>query len=94
MVAYKEVPEGIAVGMAQAASCGSYMRLYITGKYTYEVEREPGMVIQNKSLQHYADSTSGLWCTDRPDLIPEEYRGLLFMISYSEMPPVVNSPTT
>jgi len=37
---YKNVPEGIAVGMAQAPSAGSYMTLYIAGKYSYGVEPE------------------------------------------------------
>jgi hypothetical protein len=40
VVAYENVPEGIAVGMAQAPSCGSYQRLYICGKYSYVVEKK------------------------------------------------------
>ena len=40
VAAYKNVPEGIAVGMAQAPSAGSYMTLYIAGKYGYVIEPE------------------------------------------------------
>ena len=84
VVAYKNVPEGIAAGMAQAPSVGSYMRLYIAGKYAYEVEKQSEMKERNNRLKHHKDTTVGLYATDRPDLIPEELKSLFFQISYDE----------
>ena len=31
-------------------------------------------------LQHFKDSSIGLWCTDKPELIPEEIKHLFFQI--------------
>jgi len=84
VVAYKNVPEGLAVGMAQAPSAGSYMRLYIVGKYAYEVEKRSEMKERNISLEHHKDTTVGLYATDRLDLIPEELKSLFFEITYDE----------
>jgi hypothetical protein len=84
VVAYKNVPEGLAVGMAQAPSAGSYMKLYIAGKYAYEVEKRSEMKERNISLEHHKDTTVGLYATDRPDLIPQELKGLFFQITYDE----------
>jgi hypothetical protein len=84
IVAYQNVPEGIAVGMAQAPSAGSYMRLYIVGKYSYEVEKQSEMKEQNIKLMHHKDTTVGLWATDRPDLIPESIKDLFFKITYDD----------
>jgi len=84
VVAYKDVPEGFAVGMAQAPSAGSFMRLYIAGKYAYEVETRSEMNERNISLEHHKDTTVGLYATDRPDLIPEKLKSLFFQITYDE----------
>ena len=84
VVAYKDVPEGLAVGMAQAPSAGSYMRLYIVGKYAYEVEKQSKMKERYNKLEHHKDTTVGLYATDRPDLIPEEIKSLFFKITYDE----------
>ena len=84
IVAYQNVPEGIAVGMAQAPSAGSYQRLYICGKYRYIVEKQSEMKEQNVKLMHHKDTTVGLWATDRPDLIPENIKDLFFQITYDE----------
>lgn len=84
VVAYKNVPEGLAVGIAQAPSAGSYMRLYIAGKYAYEVEKQSEMKERNNKLEHHKDTTVGLYATDRPDLIPEELKSLFFEITYDE----------
>jgi hypothetical protein len=35
-----------------------------------------------QKLQHHKDSTVGLWCTDKPDAIPEDKKHLFFRISY------------
>ena len=85
IVAYQNVPEGIAVGMAQAPSAGSYQRLYICGKYSYIVEKQSEMKEQNIKLMHHKDTTVGLWATDRPDLIPGNIRDLFFQITYDEV---------
>jgi len=84
VTAYMGVPEGIAVGMAQAPSAGSYQRLYICGKYSAVVEKLPVMKEQNIKLIHHKDTTVGLWATDRPDLIPESIKDLFFQITYNE----------
>ena len=84
IVAYQNVPEGIAVGMAQATSAGSYQRLYIVGKYSYVVEKQSELKEQNTKLLHHKDTTVGLWATDRPDLIPESLKDLFFQISFDE----------
>jgi hypothetical protein len=84
VVAYKKVPEGIAAGMAQASSAGSYMRLYIVGKYAFEIEKQSEMKDRNNRLMHHKDITVGLYATDRPDLIPEELKTLFFQIDYEE----------
>ena len=85
IVAYQNVPEGIAVGMAQAPSAGSYQRLYICGNYSYIVEKQSEMKEQNIKLTHHKDTTVGLWATDRPDLIPENIKDLFFQITYDEV---------
>lgn len=85
IVAYQNVPEGIAVGMAQAPSAGSYQRLYICGKYSYIIEKQSEMKEQNIKLMHHKDTTVGLWATDRPDLIPESIKDLFFPITYDEV---------
>ena len=84
VVAYKNVPEGLAVGLAQAPSAGSYMRLYITGKYAYKVEKQSEMKERNNRLMHHKDTTVGLYATDRPDLIPDELKSLFFQLAYDE----------
>jgi hypothetical protein len=84
IVAYKQVPEGLAIGLAQAPSAGNYMRLYIVGKYAYEVEKQSKMKELNKRLMHHKDTTVGLYATDRPDLIPEKLKSLFFQITYDE----------
>lgn len=84
IVAYQNVPEGLAVGMAQAPSCGSYMRLYICSKYSYEVEKQSEMKEQNKKFEHFKDRSVGLWATDRPDLIPESIKDLFFEITFDD----------
>jgi hypothetical protein len=84
IVAYQNIPEGMAVGVAQAPSAGSYIRLYICGKYSYIVEKQSEMKEQNKKLEHHKDTTVGLWATDRPDLIPKEIKELLFEIMFEE----------
>ena len=84
IVAYQNVPEGIAVGMAQATSAGSYQRLYIVGKYSYVVEKQSELKEQNTKLLHHKDTTVGLWATDRPDLIPESVKDLFFQITFDE----------
>lgn len=33
-----------------------------------------------KELQHYHDSSAGLWCTDKPEAIPEEKKHLFFQL--------------
>tara|TARA_R110000803_G_scaffold16034_1_gene44137 strand:+ start:451 stop:804 length:354 start_codon:yes stop_codon:yes gene_type:complete len=81
---YKNVPEGIAVGMVQAPSAGSYMRLYISRNYAYEVERQSEMKELNNKLEHHKDNTVGLYATDRPDLIPKELKNLFFELTYDE----------
>ena len=35
--------------------------------------------LKNKELQHYRDTTVGLWATDRPDLI-EDPKGIMFRL--------------
>jgi len=85
IVAYQNVPEGIAVGMANAPSAGSYQRCYINGIYSYVVEKQSDMKVQNNKLLHYKDSTVGLWVTDRPDLIPDDIKHLFFQITYDEV---------
>ena len=85
IVAYQNVPEGIAVGMAQAPSAGSYQRLYICGKYSYIVEKQSEMKEQNIKLMHHKDTTVGLWATDKPDLIPESIKDYFFQITYDEV---------
>ena len=35
-----------------------------------------------KELEHYKDTTVGLWATDRPDLIPKEIKDLFFEVTY------------
>jgi hypothetical protein len=84
IVAYKNVPEGIAVGMAQAPSAGSYQRRYIVGKYAYEIEKRSELHEQNIKLTHHKDTTVGLWATDRPDLIPDNIKELFFEITFDE----------
>ena len=84
VVAYQNVPEGVAEGMAQAPSAGSYQRLYIVGKYSYVVEKQSELKEQNKKLLHHKDTTVGLWATDRPDLIPEIVKDLFFQITFDE----------
>ena len=84
VVAYQNVPEGVAEGMAQAPSAGSYQRLYIVGKYSYVVEKQSELKEQNAKLLHHKDTTVGLWATDRPDLIPESLKDLFFQISFDE----------
>ncbi len=85
IVAYQNVPEGIAAGMAQAPSAGSYQRLYICGKYSYIVEKQSEIKEQNIKLMHHKVTTVGLWATDRPDLIPENIKDLFFQITYDEV---------
>jgi|GEM_PF-5693066 len=82
IVAYQNVPEGLAVGMSQAPSAGSYQRLYICGKFSYIVEKQSEIKEQNIKLLHHKDTTVGLWATDRPDLIPSEIKKLFFQIEY------------
>lgn len=84
IVAYQNVAEGIAVGMAQAPSPGSYQRLYICGKYSYIVEKQSELKDQNTKLLHHKDTTVGLWATDRPDLIPESVKDLFFQINFDD----------
>lgn len=84
VVAYQNVPEGIAVGMAQAPSAGSYQRLYICGKYSYVVEKQSNMKEQNIKLMHHKDTTVGLWATDRLDLVPESVKDLFFQITFDD----------
>jgi len=86
VVNYKNIPEGIAVGMAQAPSPGSYMNRYICGTYSYEVVKRADIVEENKSLQHHKDTTVGLWATDRPDMIPDDLKEkYFFQITYDEI---------
>ena len=86
VVNYENVPEGIAVGMAQAPSAGSYMNRYICGKYSYVVIKRADIVEENKKLQHHKDATVGLWATDRLDIIPDELKEkYFFKIEYSEL---------
>jgi len=84
ILAYQNVPEGIAVGMAQAPSAGSYQRLYIIGKFPYVVEKQSDLKEQNKVLLHHKDTTVGLWATDRPDLIPDNIKNLFFQIEFKD----------
>ena len=84
IVAYQNVPEGIAVGMAQAPSAGSYQRLYVCGKFSYVVEKKSEFKEQNEKLLHHKDTTVGLWATDRPDLIPNEIKEMFFQITFDE----------
>ncbi len=83
-VAYQNVPEGIAIGLSQAPSAGSYMRLYIVGEYSYEVEKQSEVKEQNVKLGHHKDTTVGLWATDKPNMIPDEIKDLFFQITYDE----------
>lgn len=85
VVNYKDVPEGIAVGAAQAPSVGSYLRLYVTGKYSYEVVKNSEMKEENIALMHHKDTTVGLWATDRPEMIPEDIKHIFFEIKYSDI---------
>lgn len=87
VVNYLNVPEGIAVGMSYAPSAGSYMRLYICGKYKYQVVQNSDMKEQNKKLLHYKDTTVGLFATDRPDLIPNEIKHLFCELTFDEHQP-------
>ena len=85
IVAYQNVPEGIAVGMAQAPSAGSYQNRYIVGKYSYVVEKQSDLKEQNSKLLYHKDTTVGLWATDRPDLIPKEIKDMFFEITFNEL---------
>ena len=80
IVAYKNVPEGIYAGMIQSQSVGTYMRLYVVGKFSFVNEKQSDLNKQLKYLQHFKDTTIGLYATDRPDLIPMEYKDLFFEI--------------
>ena len=84
IAAYKDVPEGIAVGMAQAPSAGSYMAQYIKGHFRYEVEKKCSIEEENKKLLHHKNTTVGLWATDRPDLIPEGIKHVFSQIKYHD----------
>lgn len=84
IVAYKNVPEGIYVGLCTSASIGSFMRLYIYGSYSYQVEKVSNLKGQNLKLEHHKDTTVGLWATDKPDLIPQEIKELFFEITYDK----------
>lgn len=83
IVAYKDVPEGIYAGLC-SSPIGSYMRLYIYNKYSYQVEKVSDLKSQNLKLEHHKATTVGLWATDRPDLIPQEIKKLFFQITYDE----------
>jgi len=85
VVAYQDVPEGIAVGMANAPSAGSFHRLYISGQFSSKLEKQSEIKEQNIALLHHKDTTVGLWATDRPDLIPDEIKNVFFQIEYNEI---------
>lgn len=37
------------------------------------------------SLKHYRDTTIGLWCTDKPEIIPEDKKHLFFQLKEEEI---------
>lgn len=80
-VEYLEVPEGIYAGILTAPSAGSFLRLYVNGNYTYRKIKESDIESKIKQLEHYKATTSGLWATDRLDLIPESAKGMFFRIT-------------
>ncbi len=84
VVAYKDVPEGIYAGLCTAPSVGSFMRLYIRGTYSYQVEKMSDLKSQKIKLEHHKDTTVGLWATDKPNGIPKEIKELFFEITYDE----------
>lgn len=84
IVAYKDVPEGIAVGIAQSRGPASFITRYVSREYSYVVEKQSEITERNKKLEHHKDTTVGLYATDRPDLIPTELKSLFFCISYNE----------
>lgn len=86
VVAYQDVPEGIAVGVGNAPSAGSYINRYVVGEYSYVVEEKESVQYELDSLRHHKDTTVGLWATDRPELIPEEVKELFFQINYNQTP--------
>lgn len=44
---------------------------------TYFIEKESDYI---RDLQYHKDTTTGLWATDRPDLIPENIKDLFFQL--------------
>jgi hypothetical protein len=80
VVAYLDIPEGIYAGVCEAKSAGSYLRLYVYGKYSYRKIKESDIEHKVKALEHHKTLTVGLWATDRSDLIPEELKEVFFQI--------------
>lgn len=72
-VRYFDIPEGLAMGVVQAPSAGSFFNRYIKGIFRYVVTDEPGTpktrpTVRNelfKKYEHEYESTRGLWCFDK-----------------------------
>ena len=79
-VEYLNVPKGIAAGMANAPSAGSYMNRYICGEFAYRKTISADIDHELKELKHFRDSSVGLWCTDRVDAISEDKKHLFFQL--------------
>lgn len=82
IVKYLCVPAGIAEGMADAPSPGSYMNRHIDKQYKYEEIQKDPIEVRLSKLEHHKDSTVGLWATDKPENIPAEMKDLFFEIKY------------
>ncbi len=52
-----------------------------------EVEKPEGKYVRYediKDLIHYQDTVTGLWCTDKPDIIPKDKKHLFFRLGDSK----------
>ncbi|MDR0286310.1 MAG: KTSC domain-containing protein [Clostridiales bacterium] len=81
IIKYLDIPEGIYAGLQLAHSKGSFLRLYVCGKFSYIKMADPDIKYKLKELQSHYDFTVGLWATDRPDLIPKNLRHIFFRIT-------------
>lgn len=85
---YEEVPYSVSIGLANAEKAGAYLQQEIKGNYRYSTVTEDDVIeCANEELtrlRSFADSSNGLWCTDKPQSMKHDPHNESFQINFKK----------